>query len=218
LHYSIWRWRNQYGEVIGGLGTGIGDGDRGVICGRDEECLAGKDREHETDCDAADAREHELSNPGTPAPPNPHPFQSWASTSILSPSPSSPPTPPSFFAPSSPPLDSASSQRSTPSPRLPGYTRHEIEGIGGVVKAKRVSMIRVGACVPEWEDEKNKGEILGREVSGRARSWCGWCWRVIPGKKDYEKPPTAIAVKNSGDKGKMMATSTPASSTTSLSL
>jgi hypothetical protein len=53
-------------------------------------------------------------------------------------------------------------------------------------------MIRVGACVPEWEDEKAKGDILGREVSGRARSWCGWCWRVIPGRKDYEKGKMGI--------------------------
>ena len=48
-------------------------------------------------------------------------------------------------------------------------------------------MVKVGACVPEWEDEKNEGRILRREVQGAARSWCGWCWRVIPGKKDYEK-------------------------------
>ena len=47
-------------------------------------------------------------------------------------------------------------------------------------------MVRVGACVPEWADEKNKGEILGREVSGKARSWCDWCSRVIPSKKDEE--------------------------------
>lgn len=206
--------------MIGGLGTGIGDGDRGVICGRDEQCLAGKDREHETDCDAADAREHELSNPGTPAPPNPHPFQSWASSSVLSPSPSSSPTSPGLFPPSSPPLDSALSRRSTPSPRLPGYTRHEIEGIGGVVKAKRLSMIRVGACVPEWEDEKNKGEILGREVSGRARSWCGWCWRVIPGKKDYERAAAADAAAEKRKEGGVRGgeSTTASSSTTSLIL
>ncbi|KAK9415609.1 hypothetical protein SUNI508_10268 [Seiridium unicorne] len=174
-YQSIWRWRNQYGDIIGGLGTGIGDGDRGVICGRDSECCASKEREHETDCDAADAREHVISNPGTPPPANPHPFQSWmTSNSAYSPTPS----------PSSSP-----DSRRTPSPSHlgPGYSRHEIEGIGGVVKTKKLSMIRVGACVPEWEDERSKGEILGREVSGCARSWCGWCWRVIPGKKDFEK-------------------------------
>ena len=98
--------------------------------------------------------------------------------------------------PSTPPsssnalADAAAAAGRTPSPAHslgPGYARHEIEGIGGVVKTKRLSMVKVGACVPEWEDEKNEGKILRREVQGAARSWCGWCWRVIPGKKDYEK-------------------------------
>jgi hypothetical protein len=66
----------------------------------------------------------------------------------------------------------------------PGYARHEIEGIGGVVKKKLVRMVLVGACVTEWEDEKEQGRYLVREVEGRTRSWCGWCWRVIPGAKD----------------------------------
>lgn len=66
----------------------------------------------------------------------------------------------------------------------PGYLRHEIEGIGGVVKKKLVTMEKVGACVPEWGEEKDQGRFLVREQEGRARSWCGWCWRVIPSKKD----------------------------------
>ncbi|KAH8670861.1 hypothetical protein BX600DRAFT_231630 [Xylariales sp. PMI_506] len=170
-YQSIWRWRTQYGEVLGGLGTGIGDGDRGVICGRDRECCAAKKREHETDCDAEDAREEVEQQLQVNTPPSlSASLPSWASTGSLTPSPSS-----------SPDLS-----RRTPSPSQlgPGYTRHEIEGIGGVVKTKRLSMVRVGACVPEWEDEKNRGEILGREVSGNTRSWCGWCYRVIPGRKD----------------------------------
>jgi hypothetical protein len=153
----IWFWRNQYGEVLGGLGTGIGDGDRGVICGREEACCAAKEREQETDCDAEDARE------GSTYP--------WH-------------TPPGSGTPSE-------RGERTPSPQLgPGYERHEIEGIGGVVKTKLVRMVRVGACVPIWEDEKTRSEILGREVKARVRSWCGWCWRVIPGGKDIttDKP------------------------------
>jgi hypothetical protein len=66
----------------------------------------------------------------------------------------------------------------------PGYDRHEIEGIGGVVKKKLVRMVKVGACVPEWGDEKEMGKFLVREQEGKARSWCGWCWRVVPGVKD----------------------------------
>jgi hypothetical protein len=54
------------------------------------------------------------------------------------------------------------------------------------MKKKLVRMVRVGACVPEWEDERAKGDILGREMQGLRRSWCGWCRRVIPSRKDYE--------------------------------
>jgi hypothetical protein len=66
-----------------------------------------------------------------------------------------------------------------------GYERHEIEGIGGVVKRKLVRMVRVGACVPEWDDERGMGKRpLARELRGDRRSFCGWCWRVIPGRDD----------------------------------
>ncbi|KAI0521802.1 hypothetical protein F5B22DRAFT_502789 [Xylaria bambusicola] len=181
---SIWRWRNQYGEVLGG--TGIGEGDRGVICGREAACLGAREVAEETDCDAADAREQEHQ----------------LSLHHYSASPSSTPSPSSSFTTGSPLSSASASEYSvgghrTPSPPhsvgfavsscgtlRPGYARHEIEGIGGVVKTKLVRMMRVGACVPEWEDERNGGRILEREVSGRKRSWCGWCWRVIPGAKD----------------------------------
>lgn len=178
---SVWRWRNHYGESLGCLGTGIGDGDRGVICGRDSNCLAAREREQETDCDAEDAR-------GSPG----------SSSSDRH----SPPTPQNHHATSYFPIMTASNQsieslveeyrhERTPSPLLgPGYERHEIEGIGGIVKRKLVRMVRVGACVPEWEDEKSHSHgagpsrVLGHEVRGDVRSWCGWCNRVVPGKKD----------------------------------
>ena len=70
--------------------------------------------------------------------------------------------------------------------RTGGYFLQEIEGIGGVVKKKLVRMVKVGACVPEWPDERDRGDILGREMQAKVRSWCGWCWRVIPGRLDYE--------------------------------
>jgi hypothetical protein len=164
LNHSIWRWRYQYGEVLGGVGTGIGEGDRGVICGREAACLAATKRETETDCDAEDMRE--ASHAGSEA-------GSLGAVSLHSNSSGS------LFAPET---------GRTPSPAMlgPGYSRHEIEGIGGVVKRKLVRMVKVGACVPEWEDEKAKNDIMGREVSGRVRSLCGWCHRVVPGKKDYD--------------------------------
>jgi len=189
---SIWRWRNQYGEVLGGLGTGIGDADRGVICGREGRCLGARDREQETDCDAEDAREAEYTASSSSSPPSSThggggggppsiagSLHSAAGSELGS----------SLGAYGSPPAGGGGGGHRTPSPAVmmgPGYARHEIEGIGGVVKTKLVRMVRVGACVPEWEDEKARGEILGREVQGRVRSWCGWCCRVIPGKKDYD--------------------------------
>jgi hypothetical protein len=175
---------------LGGLGTGIGDADRGVICGRESGCLGALDREQETDCDAEDAR-LEADNYSSSPPSSVHggggggggggPSSTAASLAGSLHSAAG-----SEFGSSLGAYSPPGGHR-TPSPAVgPGYARHEIEGIGGVVKTKLVRMVRVGACVPEWEDEKAKGEILGREVQGRVRSWCGWCWRVIPGKKDYD--------------------------------
>ncbi|KAG5966096.1 hypothetical protein E4U57_003003 [Claviceps arundinis] len=189
-YQSIWRWRTQYGEVLGGLGTGIGDGDRGVICGREAACLAARDREHEVDCDAQDARDN-----GT-APWDEQPVYMTTANSA----------PPSLGAHASSTLSplgpttllgsliEEDRHGQTSSPQLgPGYERHEIEGIGGRVKRKLVRMVRVGACVPEWDDEKGCGSCaLAPELKGCARSWCGWCCRVIPGKSDLpiEKSPS----------------------------
>ncbi|KAK4241415.1 hypothetical protein C8A03DRAFT_30391 [Achaetomium macrosporum] len=177
-YQGIWKWRNQYTEVLGGLGTGIGEGDRGVICGRETECCAAREREQETDGDAEDAREAE------------HYSHSSASSVVSSLAPWTLSGPGSTASLGSIVSSSGASifDRRTPSPALkPGYERHEIEGIGGVMKKKLVRMVKVGACVPEWDDERAKGEILGREVQGRRRSWCGWCRRVIPSRKDYEQ-------------------------------
>ncbi|AEO63468.1 256ac23a-9a33-4183-9ee1-fb480e5b72b6 [Thermothielavioides terrestris] len=187
---GIWKWRNQYTEVLGGLGTGIGEGDRGVICGRESECCAAREREQETDGDAEDAREaeHYQHSSGTP-----HSIASSSSSNSSTTTSSLSPWALGGGATSLGSLGSPSSGassllgRRTPSPALkPGYERHEIEGIGGVMKKKLVRMVRVGACVPEWEDERAKGDILGREMQGLRRSWCGWCRRVIPSRKDYE--------------------------------
>ncbi|KAK4152912.1 hypothetical protein C8A00DRAFT_15835 [Chaetomidium leptoderma] len=194
---GIWKWRNQYTEVLGGLGTGIGEGDRGVICGRETECCAAREREQDVDGDAEDAREAEeffyhqqsattspLSNATTT--PSLAPWTTLSgpgSTASLSSLVSS-----SAAGGGGGGGDGASIlDRRTPSPALkPGYERHEIEGIGGVMKKMRVRMVKVGACVPEWEDERAKGEILGREVQGRRRGWCGWCRRVVPSREDYD--------------------------------
>lgn len=65
--------------------------------------------------------------------------------------------------------------------------RQEIEGIGGVVRRKVRRREWVGATVREWEDEREEGgEILGRERRGDERGWCGWCERVVLGRRDLE--------------------------------
>ncbi|KAH7350755.1 hypothetical protein BKA65DRAFT_605408 [Rhexocercosporidium sp. MPI-PUGE-AT-0058] len=150
---GIWKWRTRYLPSLGGLGVGIGEGNRGVPCGRGGECIAAREVESEIDCDAEDAREIDSNSRAA--------------------------------SPASSPGSANGSVSSTGSGHMgPGYARHEIEGIGGVVKKKLVRMVRVGACVPEWGDEKNAGKFLVREQEGKARSWCGWCWRVVPGAKD----------------------------------
>ncbi|KAM0287252.1 hypothetical protein ACHAQH_000566 [Verticillium albo-atrum] len=161
--YPVWKWRSHYGEVLGGLGTGIGDGDRGVICGRESDCAAAKEVEQETDCDAEDARESSLETITPPGTPGSSLQRQNSDSSVIS-----------------------FERQRTPSPLQlgPGYERHEIEGIGGVVKKKLVRMVRVGACVPEWEDEKSKHKIMHRERSHQARSFCGWCYRVIPSNSE----------------------------------
>jgi hypothetical protein len=47
-----WTWRARYSTYLGVLGTGIGEGNEGVPCGRDRACLAAKIVEQEVDCDA----------------------------------------------------------------------------------------------------------------------------------------------------------------------
>lgn len=196
---SIWKWRAQYGDVIGGLGTGVGDGDRGVICGRNAECCRAKERAQEIDCDAEDARDAEYlglgSSFGSTAGSSTGSLSSLASAaSALPTSPWTVPVAPATQAAAtvgsplySPEVAAALENRRTPSPAHgPGYTRHEIEGIGGVVKRTRVKMVRVGACVHDWEDELKRGVILEREITGKTRSWCGWCWRPIPSIKDVQ--------------------------------
>ena len=46
----IWTWRTRYSTYLGGLGTGIGEGNEGVKCGRGPYCLAAEDKELEIDC------------------------------------------------------------------------------------------------------------------------------------------------------------------------
>ena len=51
----IWTWRTRYSTYLGGLGTGIGEGNEGVKCGRGSHCLGAMDIEMEIDCSADDS-------------------------------------------------------------------------------------------------------------------------------------------------------------------
>jgi len=66
------------------------------------------------------------------------------------------------------------------------YFTQEIDGIGGVVKKKVKKRVRVGLVVKEYEDERDHGNYLSREQNGEARSWCSWCERVVPSRKDVD--------------------------------
>lgn len=68
------------------------------------------------------------------------------------------------------------------------YMLQEIVGIGGQLKTKVKEKVVVGHPVKHYEDERSTGRYLSREQGGLNRSWCSWCARVIPGKKDLENP------------------------------
>lgn len=57
-----WTWRTRY-SYLGGYGTGIGEGNEGVECGRGNQCLGSHEVEKEIDCDAEELadmkRDHE---------------------------------------------------------------------------------------------------------------------------------------------------------------
>lgn len=145
----MWTWRTRYSTYLGGLGTGIGEGNEGVKCARGKECLGAKDVEVEFDCSA----------------PSSNGSNSGASES------------------------GEGEAMGTPlaEKEEAGYWRQEIEGLGGIVKKKYRKRERVGGTVKEWEDEREGGEVLGREKRGEERSWCGWCGRVVLGGRDLEE-------------------------------
>jgi hypothetical protein len=49
----IWTWRTRYSTYLGGLGTGIGEGNEGVKCGRGARCFGAEETELEIDCGGA---------------------------------------------------------------------------------------------------------------------------------------------------------------------
>ncbi|KAK8182673.1 hypothetical protein BC567DRAFT_158063 [Phyllosticta citribraziliensis] len=132
-----WTWRTKYSH-LGGLGTGIGEGHEGVVCGLGEACRATASSSAAAAA-AATSAHNGLDGVGTP-------HDEWSGNS--------------FFA-------------------------QEIEGIGGrrVMKVKK--MVRIGAAVKEYEDERESNNTyLGREKKGDNRAWCAWCNRLVPSRRD----------------------------------
>ncbi|OJD11765.1 hypothetical protein AJ78_07525 [Emergomyces pasteurianus Ep9510] len=155
----VWSWRTRYSAYLGGgLGTGIGEGWQGVKCGRGERCFAAEEIEMEVDCEVDDWTFEDSDHQI-----HPHGSNSGDGNHCNS------------LQHSDGHVDEE-----------PGYLRQEIEGVGGVVKQKVKKRVRVGACVEEHEDEREAASYLKREYLGDVRSWCGWCERVVPCRKERE--------------------------------
>lgn len=189
----VWTWRSRYSTHIGGLGTGMGEGDQGQKCGKGENCAEATDIEVEIDCSAeaggSDTGQRlegngvpvgfgegrprtttmEGGGEGAAEAEAEGPGRGWAD-----------------FAAGERVEGPRAEKHGGRIPEGPGYLRQEIEGIGGVVKKKVKKRVRVGATVQEFEDERESGRYLDREEKGSLRCWCGWCDRVVPrrGKKD----------------------------------
>ena len=185
----VWYWRTRYGTHPGGLGTGIGDGTEGVKCGRGSHCLAARDVEVEVDWEAEVLARNVVHPAGTS---EVDPEDNMPLNHILSESGKANDQnhhgQANKYAPtinnmgddsSTMELNFAASRNSQT-----GYFRQEIQGIGGVIKKKLKTRVRVGAVVDEYEDERDSDSHLVREQKGLNRSWCGWCDRVIPGACD----------------------------------
>lgn len=63
MYVRGWSWRTRYSYYLGGVGTGAGEGNEGVECGRGPSCLAAKIVEHEIECDAETLASLEGSSP-----------------------------------------------------------------------------------------------------------------------------------------------------------
>ena len=158
----VWAWRTRYSTYLGGgLGTGIGEGSQGVKCGRGEGCLAAQEIELEVDCEA-DESLSDTSSAGN----------------------HSPGSNPSGLASASSNYHHELVASDSHDDEEPGYFRQEVIGLGGVVKHKAKKRVMVGACVVEYEDERETGQYLVREECGSHRAWCGWCSRVIPASRE----------------------------------
>ncbi|KAK7535221.1 uncharacterized protein J3D65DRAFT_604622 [Phyllosticta citribraziliensis] len=184
-----WTWRTKYSH-LGGLGTGIGEGHEGVVCGLGEACRGGRDVEHEACGTPDEIAEMERRLDGSSAAGE----AQLATAASASSTPLQPLFGPAATASSSAAAAAAATSAhngldgvGTPHDEWSGnsFFAQEIEGIGGrrVMKVKK--MVRIGAAVKEYEDERESNNTyLGREKKGDNRAWCAWCNRLVPSRRD----------------------------------
>ncbi len=215
-YQRVWRWRTRYSTYLGGLGTGIGEGNEGVKCGRDRNCLAVREVEVEVDCEAQDLAAHvgeivgamgkmkindgdedddsyNYNNNSNNTQLKDHQEGNVESHQLVDGSDGS-----DGSGSGSDASTGVNGNMNINGMMMvkgddhrekseTGYLRQEMEGIGGVVKKKLKTRVRVGAVVDEHEDEREHADYLAREIRGDERSWCGWCDRVIPSRRDVEE-------------------------------
>ncbi|KAG8529447.1 uncharacterized protein KY384_006084 [Bacidia gigantensis] len=138
----VWTWRTRYTTYLGGLGTGIGEGNEGVKCARGADCKGALEVEVEFECPTS------ASSP-VPGSASSHGESSGNGSD-----------------------GEEASGTPMKEKEEAGYWRQEIEGLGGVVKKKFRKRERIGGTVREWEDESKGGAILAREKAHEDRAWC----------------------------------------------
>lgn len=162
-YIRVWTWRTRYHSLGFGLGTGIGEGNEGVKCGRGEHCLAARDIIVDMDCAEVGKTTAIVDDHGNEV------LDLHDLNAALE------------------PQDGEGSREDSA-----GYYRQEIEGIGkNIIKKKLKKRVRVGATVAEYEDERHSGQHLERERTHDVRSWCAWCDRVILSAQDNERACTS---------------------------
>ncbi|KAH7412358.1 hypothetical protein DE146DRAFT_674640 [Phaeosphaeria sp. MPI-PUGE-AT-0046c] len=76
MYVRGWSWRTRYSHYLGGVGTGAGEGNEGVECGKGSSCLGARIVEHET-C------EQEVLDALAAADSSPEAAERWRGTSYL---------------------------------------------------------------------------------------------------------------------------------------
>lgn len=80
MYVRGWSWRTRYTHYLGGVGTGAGEGNEGVECGRKGVCLGARLVEHETcEQDIPIVSKFHAGNPS----PSPSIHERWRGTSYL---------------------------------------------------------------------------------------------------------------------------------------